>query len=99
MSDQQKIQWPWSLPRSVRRAFRRYGGKKDMPIRVCRDLLASIRSHGTAHQAWVAAKGVTANGTIRQRDSTDTESFVLILKTFPWVTAPWLQSQMKRGTT
>jgi hypothetical protein len=97
MSDQQSLKWPWSLPRAVRRGFVNAKAKKNMPKRVCRQLLAAIRAHGTCHQAWVASKGVSTGGKIRQRVSTDTESFVGILQTWKWVTAPWLQLQLKRG--
>lgn len=97
MSQQEKIRWPHTLPRSVRRAFRTSKGVKNMKVHICRQLLDSIRTHSTAHQAWVASKGTTSDGTIRQRSSTETEAFVQIMATWKWLSAPWLQSQMLRG--
>ncbi len=91
MSDQQKIRWPWSLPRSVRRAFRSTDGVRDMPVRICRQLVESFRGHVAVRQARTHYN--------RKIGSSQIEALVEVAQEWNWVTPEWLQRQMRRGTT
>lgn len=89
MSDRQQIQWPWSLPRNIQRAFRSSKGRRNMKVAVCRRLVEALRAH-------VACRHVRIK-TPRKVASTELESVVEICQTWRWVSPEWLTNQLRRG--